>query len=286
MTYAQKSTYLDSLIEIEDTEGLETLSAGLQEILDVSEHVLPDTSFLFNGFMSYDEGELGFIRIKGNVTNLFSLLNFYNSCVDNIGNIKWEKVDRAHDLIRKSLSRSRKSIRAMYNLLDEGILKMPAITYDESVSNGTNFVRSLGVLVKLYEIVRDRGESEKFPKRKNPEKVRRSIMKLFKDQEEQVMEVINETVDLTGKVTQMAYLADEQENVIMHSLEFDDSDKKIIDSAMESDNPVGIVTCDWKFFEKLPEVMKIRKSSGLSLPPEKSLLASHPTLNGYTIKRY
>ena len=275
-----------TLEEGQEFETLKALSQGLVELVEENDFVFVDTSFLFNGYSSFDVRGLGWTRLYSFKTKQerkrFDLMSLkkVNIAYEEDCFISTSDLDDVYCIVNEELLRASFALSTLDDLLDHEGLLFPQEVYDESK--------------ELYKIAKDRLDSfTRKPKRKlrprsqgikskrfgkpkpsrseetsrRPaivDKYRKDLIKSFKGNTS-LMEGLLKGMVEEGKIVENG-----------DSYDGDDySDHRIIDTAMGYPGRVGIVTLDHHFELKIGEVARFRREQGLDIPFVNLLISRH-----------
>jgi hypothetical protein len=245
------------------------LNEGLKSLAQSSNIFVPDTSFLFNGLPHYHGinariSEKYGERPKG-ITN-FSLIKLYLSFLKNSdSNLSLCDLKKVNDVVGKNLERSKKSLELLTEFDERLCLFIPETARNESKYMSGSRIKDLDSFVDTYKFLMEIGHTKDdfFNKdvffKYNAETTKAFFREQYKNYIENFIELERVSLEQIK-----GFLKNESEE---KSQQFEDNDMDIINSAMEQEGLVTILTCDAAFVSKANKVKSSRIILGKKIPP-------------------
>ena len=222
-------------------------------------------------------------------TSPFSLIKFYKELSNpRKRDLDEINLDEIHDRFDQSLFISDTVLDKLTSLLLEGKIAAPSKANEELAISHTTCLKRTIIFEDIFRKIMANGYTSKMIEENRNEAYNLAECRkaFFREQyRSYVKDLIKNTKACLGKLDMFIGLIRARNCIVEDSGMFTDSDKRIIDGAMELDGRVGIASCDSHFYEKTGEVIKLRKSSGLKVP-NVTLMFAMRDLRGYNILRF
>ena len=283
---------LVELVESDEISELTALSKGLKRLVEDCDFIVPDTSFVVSNLSGtrVDRINRGLYAGKQGKINYFSLIEIYKDLSIVRGGNYLDEINlgEIHDGFDQNLFVSDIALDALTSLLLDGKIAVPSQANDELIRVYNACLKSTRIFKDIFGKIRANGYTSKMVSENRSEAYnfaedRKAFFR--KQYSDYIKDLIRNTMAGLEKLDIFTGLIKARECIVEDSGMFEDPNKRIIDGAMGLDGRVGIASCNAHFYEKIKEVARLRRSSGLKVP-NVTLMFVMQDFRGYDIKTY
>lgn len=286
---------LVELVEDDEASKLTALSKGLNRLVEDCDFIVPDTSFIIKNLFrisNYHGIKRNILRYAGKYGNIdyFSLIELYKdlSIVRKGNNSDEINLDEIHDGFDQNLLVLDIALGTLTSLLLDGKIAVPSQANDELISVHNACLESTRIFKDIFRKMMANGYTYKMVAENRSEAYHfaEDRKAFFKEQyRNYIKNLIRNTIAGLEKLDMFTDLTKAKGCIVEDSGMFTDSDRRIIDGAMELNGRVGIASCDHDFYKKIEEVARLRRNSGLKVP-NVTLMFAMRDFRGYDIRTY
>ncbi|MBS3150807.1 hypothetical protein J4443_00300 [Candidatus Woesearchaeota archaeon] len=290
---AVEKSELTELLQSEEVSKLPVLSRGFAQLVEQTDAISVDTSFLMMGLMTapsvgLDPGIRAYLNRKKSIDTAGDVITISRGIETTIlrSRINFENL---MDVIEESLLHSHLSLSVLYAASKEYNILIPEIVLEESTRHQTDMKKRLDPIRNGFS---PRGPPNHPIGRGKKDRIKGYRMYEREFLEEKSRAIVNQDyrrniLRILKQLSRILLDAEAKGHIVQDSGLYKEipelKDHRIIDSSLTYTRRLGIATFDWGFKDKLESVMQQRKEMGLPTPTFVTLLRGGSNFVGYDL---